>query len=179
MEIKERYRSYGSSSHAESPSCKATLLTIAAIAAIGLLVFVFVTVHPVHDVGSLLLLLMLFVAAICFFVNYVSRAKDSGFVADDASVTFTRKFAKDITIPYIDIDTVAVYTERKSGNGKARSFYVETILITTLDGQDFEFKAIMDIQPNGRLEATGFTDKMLEMGKFSVLKKHIELQKAH
>ena len=59
MEIKEKYRSYGSSSHAESPSFKATLLTIAAIAAIGLLVF----------------------------------------VADDASVTFTRKFAKDITIP--------------------------------------------------------------------------------
>ena len=92
MEIKERYRSYGSSSHAESPSFKATLLTIAAIAAVGLLFFVFVTVHPVHDVGSLLLLLMLYVAAICFFVNYVSRAKDSGFVADDASVTFTRKF---------------------------------------------------------------------------------------
>ncbi len=178
MEIKEKYRSYGSSSHAESPSFKATLLTIAAIAAVGLLFFVFVTGHPVHDVGSLLLLLMLFVAAICFFVNYVSRAKDSGFVADDASVTFTRKFAKDITIPYIDIDTVAVYTERKSG-GKASSFYVETILITTLDGQDFEFKAIMDIKPNGRLEATGFMDKMLEMGKFSVLKKHIELQKAH
>ena len=118
-----------------------------------------------------------YVTAICFFVNYVSRAKDSGFVADDASVTFTRKFAKDITIPYIDIDTVAVYTERKSGNGKASSFYVETILITTLDGQDFEFKAVMDIRPNGRLEATGFMDKMLEMGKFSVLKKHIELQR--
>ena len=180
MEIKERYRSYGSSSHAENPSFKATLLTIAAIAAVGLLVVILLAVHPVHDVGSLLLLLMLYVAAICFFVNYVSRAKDSGFVADDASVTFTRKFAKDITIPYIDIDTVAVYTERKSGNGKARSFYVETtILITTLDGQDFEFKAVMDIHPNGRLEATGFMDKMLEMGKFSVLKKHIELQKAH
>lgn len=179
MEIKERYRSYGSSSHAESPSFKATLFTIAAIAAIGLLVLIFLAVHPVHDVGDLLMLLMLFVAAICFFVNYVSRAKDSGFVAGDASVTFTRKFAKDITIPYIDIDTVAVYTERKSGNGKSGSFYVETILITTLDGQDYEFKAIMDIQPNGRLEATGFMDKMLEMGKFNVLKKHIELQKAH
>ena len=177
MEIKERYRSYGPSSHAESPSFKATLLTIAAIAAISLLVVIFLAVHPVHDVGSLLLLLMLYVAAICFFVNYVSRAKDSGFVADDASVTFTRKFAKDITIPYIDIDTVAVYTERKSGNGKAGSFYVETILITTLDGQDFKFKAVMDIKPNGRLEATGFMDKMLEMGKFSVLKKHIELQR--
>ena len=48
MEIKERYQSYGSSSHAESPSFKAILLTIAAIAAIGLLAFVFVTVHPVH-----------------------------------------------------------------------------------------------------------------------------------
>ena len=56
MEIKEKYRSYGSSSHAESPSFKATLLTIAAIAAISLLVFVFVTVHPVHDVGDLLLI---------------------------------------------------------------------------------------------------------------------------
>ena len=122
---------------------------------------------------------MLLLAATIAFIHYESRAKDSGFVADDASVTFTRKFAKDITIPYIDIDTVAVYTERKSGNGKTSSFYVETILITTLDGQDFEFKAIMDIQPNGRLEATGFMDKMLEMGKFSVLKKHIELQKAH
>ena len=174
MEIKERYRSYGPSSHAESPSFKVTLLTIAAIAAISLLVLIFLAVH---DVGSLLLLLIMYVAAICFFVNYVSRTKDSGFVADDASVPFTRKFAKDITIPYIDIDTVAVYTERKSGNGKARSFYVETILITTLDGQDYEFKAIMDIQPNGRLEATGFMDKMLEMGKFSVLKKHIELQR--
>jgi hypothetical protein len=176
MEIKEKYRSYGSSSHAESPSFKATLLTIAAIAAVGLLFFVFVTVHPVHDVGSLLLLLMLFVAAICFFVNYVSRAKDSGFVADDASVTFTRKFAKDIIIPYIDIDTIAVYTERKSG-GKGGSFYVETLLITTLDGQDYEFKAVMDIKPNGRLEATGFMDKMLEMGKFKALQRYIEQKK--
>lgn len=179
MEIKEKYCSYGSSSHAESPSFKATLLTITAIAVIGLLVLIFLAVHPVHNIGDLLLLLMLYVAAICFFVNYVSRAKNSGFVADDTSVTFTRKFAKDITIPYIDIDTVAVYTERKSGNGKSGSFYVETILITTLDSQDYEFKAVMDIQPNGRLEATGFMDKMLEMGKFSVLKKHIELQKAH
>ena len=59
MEIKEKYRSYGSSSHAESPSFKATLLTIAAIAAVGLLVVIFLAVHPVHDVGSLLLLLML------------------------------------------------------------------------------------------------------------------------
>ena len=134
MEIKERYRSLAPSSHAESPSFKATLLTIAVIAAISLLVLIFLAVHPVHDVGSLLLLLIMYVAAICFFVNYVSRAKDSGFVADDASVTFTRKFAKDITIPYIDIDTIAVFTERKSGNGMSRSFYVETILITTLDG---------------------------------------------
>ena len=66
----------------------AELITIAAIAAISLLVVIFLAVHPVHDVGSLLLMLMLYVAAICFFVNYVSRAKDSGFVADDASVTF-------------------------------------------------------------------------------------------
>lgn len=48
MEIKEKYRSYGSSSHAESPSFKATLLTIAAIAAVGLLVVIFLAVHPVH-----------------------------------------------------------------------------------------------------------------------------------
>ena len=49
MEIKEKYRSYGSSSHAESPSFKATLLTIAAITAIGLLVFAFLTVHHPHN----------------------------------------------------------------------------------------------------------------------------------
>ena len=48
MEIKEKYCNYGSSSHAESPSFKATLLTIAAIAAISLLVVIFLAVHPVH-----------------------------------------------------------------------------------------------------------------------------------
>ena len=180
-EMKEQYRSYGPIPHQYRIPLrrKDVLIALTVIVVFLLLVIAFMYLCFMHGFGIHFLLLMLLLATTIAFIHYESRAKDSGFVADDASVTFTRKFAKDITIPYIDIDTVAVYTERKSGNGKARSFYVETILITTLDGQDHEFKAIMDIQPNGRLEATGFMDKMLEMGKFSVLKKHIELQKVH
>ena len=181
MEIREKYKSYGSIPHQyRIPlQLKHVLVALAVIVGFLLLVIAFLYVCFMRGFGKHFILLILFLAAMTAFISYDSRAKDSSFTADDASVTFTRKFAKDITIPYIDIDTVAVYTERKSGNGKSGSFYVETLLITMLDGQDYEFKTVMDIKPNGRLEATGFMDKMLEMGKFSVLKKHIEIHLHH
>lgn len=180
-EMKEQYRSYGPIPHQYRIPLrrKDVLIALTVIVAFLLLVIAFVYLCFMRGFGKHFILLILFLAALIAFIIYDSRAKDSSFTADDASVTFTRKFAQDITIPYIDIDTVAVYTERKSGNGKGGSFFVETLLITTLDGQDYEFKAVMDIKPNGRLEGTGFMDKMLEMGKFSVLKKHIEIHLHH
>lgn len=180
MEIREKYKSYGSIPHQyRIPlQLKRVLVALAVIVVFLLLVIAFLYVCFMRGFGKHFILLILFLAAMTAFISYDSRAKDSSFTADDASVTFTRKFAKDIIIPYIDIDTIAVCTERKSG-GKGGSFYVETLLITTLDGQDYEFKTVMDIKPNARLEATGFMDKMLEMGKFNVLKKHIDIHLQH
>ncbi len=177
MEMRETYRSYGSPSHQQgiALSLKDILPAVWINAAALFVEIVFVNLLPIHYKKHLLLIL--FAVWLLAFIAYASYKKDSGFVADDTCVTFSRKFAKDVAIPYFDIDTIAVWTERKSGNGKSGSFYVESILITTLDGQDYEFKAVMDIKPNGRLEATGFMDKMLEMGKFKVLQRYIEQKK--
>ncbi len=123
-----------------------------------------------------------------FFISYVvgiligkkiDRCKDAAYTADKYSVTFSQIYKKSETIYFSDIDTVTVYNQRKRTKGSyrsggGRSFYVETLVILTLDGEEHIYKMEMDLKPNARMEAMGIMDKMFEMGKFSVLKKHIE-----
>ncbi|MBR1739128.1 MAG: hypothetical protein IJ737_02455 [Ruminococcus sp.] len=109
----------------------------------------------------------------------ISRSKDGSFTADKTSVTFSQLLGKSVTIYFSDIDTIDVYNRRVRTRGNhrgvgRRSFYVETIIITTLDGEEYKFEGEMDIIPSSTLEATGMMDKMFEMGRFRILKKHIE-----
>ena len=101
------------------------------------------------------------------------------FIADDYSVTFARVLSRKITINYIDIDEITVYNQLKRGRVRHiyHNFYVEVIAFKTLDGKEYVFKNIMDINPDSRIGAMLGMTKIFEMGKFKILQKFIEQKK--
>lgn len=103
----------------------------------------------------------------------------SRFIADDYSVTFMRVLSRKITINYIDIDEITVYNELKRTRRQYtyHNFYVEVIAFKTLDGKDYVFRNIMDINPDSHVGAMLGMNKIFEMGKFKTLQRFIEQKK--
>ena len=98
------------------------------------------------------------------------------FAADDTCVTFKRPLNPAVVIYYRDIQEITVYTTKKHIRRYkygSDTFYVEVLMIKTFD-REYEFRAKMDIFPDTRLEASGMMDKLLQMGKFNILKQFIE-----
>ncbi len=175
MTMTERYRS-------PEPSLKeltALILSLILLTGGAYLLSEYFGTYSSHMLRDTMTVLILYVVSLCI-LTLSTRRKNCSFTADDYSVTFSRRFSKDETIFYRDIDTIAVYNKYvRRGGRNGQSYYVETMVITTLDGEDHFIKAVMDIRPNSRLIAQGLMDKMLEMGKLSVLKRFIEAREVY
>ena len=146
---------------------------------LGMLILLFTSPKMVTaDVSSLILPILLIPITICI-IGIAPRFVKCRFIADEYSVTFKQPLSKDIVIIYLNIEDISIYNKKVrtySMKGGGRSFYVETIVIKTYD-KEYIFHNEMDIIVSGRMEALGIMDKMFEMGKFSVLKKYINIQK--
>lgn len=190
MYMTEKYRSYGTPPREIVSPLQITSVLATAVMLLGgaCLGFLYLEKHPLHSLSAMIWLLILFVAGVCAAVGYFCHTKDARFTADETCVTFTRMFCKDKTIYYRDIDTISVYNSHHSGHGyhgnsahshHRISFYVETMLIITLDGEEHYFRAIMDFAPSARIASAEMMNKMFDMGKLSILKKFIEAREVY
>lgn len=167
MVMDERYRLYGINKAQVIITSLSALLATAAV--------MYITGRYPRDIGRIMTAFFgLFVLVV--IIGWSTGRIRAGLRADDLGVTFSEPFSRPVTVWYEDIREIAVYNQRRHihrRRGMNSTFYVETIIITTPE-RDYTFKTIMDIKPNSLMEASGMMDRMLEMGKFSVLKKFIE-----
>lgn len=182
MEMREKYRSHGSPPKeiVSVPQLTAAVLTVAIVLGGWYLGVEYMIRYPSHSFTGLIWMLIIFVVGICIVLGYTSHAKNASFVANESCVTFSRWFCKDLTIYYRDIDTISVYNSHHERHGRnGYSYYAETMLIITLDGQEHYIRAVMDFAPSARIAGAVMMNKMFEMGKLSILKKFIEAREVY
>ena len=171
MDMYEKYRGYG--------NYKAQAIVIGTSLLICLSALLIMEIPAVRSdrtvSGIMNVILALFVPAM-LIGGMATKYARSSFLANDINVTFKEPMTPKVTIDYRDIIGIDVFHEYKRerrGRYGYDSFYVETVIINTINGE-YTFKGRMDIAPNPALEATGKMDKLFEMGRFKVLQQFIE-----